>query len=334
MMLTILLMGLGVLGAIAVLMAWHLRKLFKGPDYDHLPAFYPFKSEASRQRYLDYYEQRAKTWPGTPEARALDTAFGATWVRSSGPEDAPPLVLLPSGFASSLIWLPNIAGLLPHFRIHAVDNVYDVGRSVNTRPVTSPDHLVDWLDEVLAKLCPQGGVNLMGLSFGGWLASQYALRHPERLRAVVLAAPAATLFPLPGAWAWRAILGALPPQRFFMNRFVTSWMCRALTERGDEASRQALARWMDDALIAMKCFAFRMPVAPTVLSDDELRSFAVPVKLVLGEYEVVYPAERALERVRALAPAMKTALLRQAGHDLTIAQTDAFNREVIEFLRS
>jgi pimeloyl-ACP methyl ester carboxylesterase len=149
----------------------------------------------------------------------------------------------------------------------------------------------------------------------------------------VLAAPAATLFPLPGAWAWRGILGVLPPHRFFMTRFLTSWMCRDLSRKGDPASKQALEHWTNDALMALECFAFRMPVAPTVLSDDELRRLAVPVLLILGEHEVVYPPEPAFERARSLAPSVTTALIADAGHDLTIAQTDAFNRHVVSFLR-
>jgi pimeloyl-ACP methyl ester carboxylesterase len=85
--------------------------------------------------------------------------------------------------------------------------------------------------------------------------------------------------------------------------------------------------------MALECFAFRMPAQPTVLSDDELRSLAVPVHLILGEHEVVYPPERALERVRSVAPAVTTALIADAGHDLTIAQTETFNRHVVSFLR-
>jgi pimeloyl-ACP methyl ester carboxylesterase len=172
----------------------------------------------------------------------------------------------------------------------------------------------------------------MGLSFGGWLASQYALRHPERLAKVVLAAPAGTVLPLPGAWAWRAILGVLPPRRFFMRRFLVNWMCQGLAKQGDERSRRLLSRWVDDAMMAMKCFRFRMPITPTVLSDEELRSLKPPSLFVVGEHEVVYPAEKAVERVKAIAPSIATEVIEHAGHDLTIAQTDRFNAKVVSFL--
>jgi len=312
---------------------WYVRSLFKGPDYGRLPPHYPFKSEAARARYHAYAEVRAKSWPAPALARCLETSWGRTFVTTYGKEGAPPLVLLPSASASSLIWLPNAEGLAQRFRIHAVDNIYDIGRSVNSRPVTGAADLTDWLDELLDQLDPERrGVHLMGLSFGGWLASQYALRRPERLLKVVLAAPVATFYPLPGAWAWRAILGVFPPRRFFMQRFLVSWMCPDLSSRVDERGRRLLASWIDDAMMAMRCFAFRMPLTPTVLSDEELRSLRPPVLLLVGEHEVVYPAQRAVERVKAVAPSIATEVIAKAGHDLTIAQTETFNAKATAFL--
>jgi hypothetical protein len=109
------------------LAVWHVKSLFKGPNYSRLPAHYPFKTKAAEQRYHSYNDERSKEWPALSEARRVETSFGKTFVRVCGREDAPPLVLLPSGFASSVIWLPNIQGLAPHFRIYAVDNIHDVG---------------------------------------------------------------------------------------------------------------------------------------------------------------------------------------------------------------
>jgi pimeloyl-ACP methyl ester carboxylesterase len=309
-----------------------VRTLFKGPDYGKLCPYYPFKSEAAEKRYHDYYHEREKAWPKPFETRVVETSYGSTLVRISGKEDAPPLVLFPSASASSLIWLPNIEGLAPHFRIYAVDNIYDIGLSVNKRPVTDAVHLTEWLDELLTKLEIKNNVSLMGLSFGGWLTSQYALRHQERLARVVLAAPAATIHPLPGAWAWRAILGVLPPRRFFMRHFLINWMCKGLVKKGDDVSRRMLDHWVNDAMMAMQCFAFRMPVAPTVLTDDELRSLKIPVLLVVGEDEVIYPASKAVQRINAVAPSITTTVIQNASHDLTISQTEAFNSRVVSFL--
>jgi len=315
-----------------VLAVLYVRSLFKGPDYSALPSFYPFKNIKARQRYFEYYDKRASEWPMSSQARYVATSLGDTFVRTCGEETAPSLVLLPSGFASSLNWLPNIQGLASHFRIYAVDNIYDVGRSVNSRPIVDAHDLTAWLDELFTQLGLVNSINIMGLSFGGWLASQYALRHQDRLHRVVLAAPVATVLPLPAEWAWRGILGALPPHKFFMTHFLTNWMCQDLAKRGDQLSKRMLENWMNDALMAMKCFTFRMPITPTVLTDDELRSLSVPVLFMVGENEVVYPAVSAVQRIKTVAPAIKTEVLQNASHDLTISQTQLFNEKVSTFL--
>lgn len=315
------------------LLTWYIHSLFRGPNYSELPVYYPFKNKAAEQNYRKYYSERAKQWPTPSESKYIKTSFGNTFVRICGQENAPPLVLLPSGFASSLIWLPNIEGLASHFKIYAVDNIYDVGLSVNIRPVQDADDLTDWLDELFTGLEIGDNINLMGLSFGGWLTSQYALRHQDRLRSIVMAAPVATIFPLPGAWAWRGIMGALPPHKFFMTHFLTNWMCQDLAKNVDELSKQMLANWMNDAMMAMKCFTFRMPITPTVLTDEQLRSFRIPVLFLVGEHEVVYPANKAVRRINAIAPSIMTKVVSNASHDLTISQTRIVNGITISFLQ-
>jgi pimeloyl-ACP methyl ester carboxylesterase len=220
---------------------------------------------------LSFQKQSGRTKIPT---RNVMTSFGKTFVRIFGNETAPPLVLLPSGFASSLIWLPNIPGLAPHFRIYAVDNIYDVGRSVNTRPVENAVHLTDWLDELFTELELGDRINIMGLSFGGWLASQYALRHQDRLTGAVLVAPVATVFPLPGEWVWRGIMGVFPPH---------------------------------------KCLK-------------------IPILFLVGENEVIYSANKAVQRIKTAAPSITPEIIQNASHDLTISQTKIVNSTVVSFL--
>ena len=192
--------------------------------------------------------------------------------------------------------------------------------------------LTEWLDELFTKLELGDSINLMGLSFGGWLASQYALHHQDRLRGVVLAAPVATILPLPGEWAWRGIMGAFPPHKFFMTHFLINWMCQDLLKKGDKFSKRMIENWTNDALMAMKCFTFRMPITPTVLSDEELRSLKIPILFLAGENEVIYPADKAVHRIKTVAPWINVEVIQNAGHDLTISQTRIVNSRATSFL--
>jgi pimeloyl-ACP methyl ester carboxylesterase len=315
-----------------LIFAWFVRSLFQEPDLTELAAHHPFKSARAKETYLAYYEKRSQKWPVVSQSRMVETSQGETFVRISGPEGAPPLVLLPSGGATSLIWIPNIKTLSEQFRVYAIENIYDFGLSVNTRAFRAPDDLTDWLDELFDALELGSDINLMGLSYGGWLASRYALHSPERLRGIVLIAPVATIIDLPGEWVWRGILSAIP-SKYIMKRVMVDWLFEDLIKHGNEASRILVDEYINDAMMALKCFKFRMPINPTVLSDEELRSIEVPTLFLVGENEKIYPARKAVERLNGVAPQVRTEIIPGAGHDLTIIQAELVNSIVIEFLR-
>ena len=327
-----LLISLGSLFLVAIgLIAWFVIPLFSEPDMTELPAYHPFKSSEAKEKYLNYYDTRATQWPVAAESKYVDTSYGETFVRICGSPGAPVFVLLPSVGASSLIWLPNVKTLSEHFRVYAIDNIYDVGRSVYTRAIRNSDDLVGWLDEVLNVLELSDDINLMGLSFGGWITSQYAIRFPHRLRKIVLAAPVATVLPLPFEWAWRGILSAIP-NRYVMKKVMVAWAFQDLVRKEDEVSRETVETIIDDALMGLRCFKFKMPVTPTVLEDQEWRSIRVPTLFLVGEHEVIYSAHDAIHRLNTVAPHITTVIIPNASHDLTIVQADMFNERVIEFL--
>jgi len=89
---------------------------------------------------------------------------------------------------------------------------------------------------------------------------------------------------------------------------------------------------VEDAFIGLRCFKLKMPVAPTVLSDEELGSIKMPALFLVGENERIYPAQKAIQRLNTIAPAIKTKLIPNAGHDLTIVQAEMVNEIVLEFL--
>lgn len=285
------------------------------------PPHHPFRSAQARSRYLERYDERARAWPVESETRTVETPAGETFLRISGPVDGPALVLLPSASATSLLWIPNIEALSRTFRVFAPDNIYDFGRSVFRRPFRTPDDYTGWLDDLFDALGLGGDVSLMGLSYGAWLTCQYALRFADRLRGAVVISPPATLMELPGAWAWYG-LSALLPHRYFMRNMLR-WMFPVLSSRTDPESVQLCETLLEDAYLGLRCFKFKMPVTPTVLTDEELEKLSeVPTLFLVGEHEVIYPAAKAVERLAGVAPQIRTGIIPDAGHDLTIVQAE------------
>jgi pimeloyl-ACP methyl ester carboxylesterase len=258
----------------------------------------------------------------------VDTAYGPTFVRISGPATAPALVLLHGAGGSALHWLPNVAALSEHYRTYAVDIVGDHGRSVYTRQLESAEDYSKWLDDLLDGLELERDVDLVGLSYGGWIAARYSLHAPDRVRKVVLLAPGGTISPIPFSFVWRGMLVALP-HRYFIKSFLY-WMLEDLAQT-DEGSL-ILDQATDSAFLAIRSYKPRRMAAPDVLTDAELQSFAMPVLFVVGEHEKLYVATEAVERLNRVAPKIQTRTVTGAGHDLTIVRADVVNRTIVEFL--
>ena len=181
--------------------------------------YHPFRSATARDSYLAYYDEQARRWPVASESHLVGTSFGETFVRVSGPEDGPSLVLLPGDSENSLAWIPVIEAMSAEHRTYALDHIFDNGRSVYTRQMRTPDDFVRWLDELFTAL-ELNNLNLMGHSYGGWQASLYALAHPERLEKLVLLAPASTVLRPPLGLMVRAMLYYFIPIRFVTKRYL------------------------------------------------------------------------------------------------------------------
>ena len=85
-------------------------------------------------------------------------------------------------------------------------------------------------------------------------------------------------------------------------------------------------------MLAFRCFKFKIPASPTVLTDAELAGIKVPALYLVGEREKIYSAEEAVQCLRKVAPRIEIEVIPDAGHDLTFLQADMVNRKVVEFL--
>jgi pimeloyl-ACP methyl ester carboxylesterase len=294
-----------------------------------VPSYYPFRSEQARAEYTALLGERAQAWPVPCETCLIETPSAQTFVRISGHPGDPPLVLLHGAKGHSLTWIPNITALSAQYRTYALDTINDIGLSVNRQHTGRLDYLLGWLGEVLNELVPAGSVNLAGLSFGGMLAAQVALRHPERIRRLVLLAPAATVLPVSPAMLARAALTLLPGARF--RRQFYDWLLHDTAHSG-EAGRAYVDQAVHDWAVAERCFGPLPLTGAAVLPDAALEAFHVPTLFMVGEHEKMYSAEQAVKRLNRVAPHIRTAIIPRAGHDLWVAQADLVTAKMLDFL--
>ncbi len=291
-------------------------------------SYHPFRSQKAKETYLAYYDEHAKRWPIASETKMVKTSFGQTFVRISGPEDGPPLVLLPGDSENSLAWIPQIAELSVDYRTYALDHIFDNGRSIYTRPMKKPSDFVQWLDEFFTAL-ELNNINLMGFSYGGWQASLYALAYPQSLNKLVLIASVGVL-PARLEVLVRGMIYYFIPTRFIIRRYLYWYNADAVKK--DETTREAIDNMVNEALLSFKCFKRRSFVPPTVLTDKDWQNLKVPTLFLVGENEVTYSAQKAIRHLNKVAPKVKTLITPDAGHDLAIVKPEWISNEVLKFL--
>lgn len=283
-----------------------------------------FRHERWERPYFDAYEAVLRSWPVPVESRLVQTRFGGTHVLSCGPEKGPPTVLLHGAGVSATMWRPNIAALSAHRRVHAVDTLWDVGKGEPTVFPQSHAEATEWFVGLLDELGHER-VDLVGLSYGGFLSLRFTIDAPERIKRLVVLAPAASLSGLSGKFFVNALGILLVPTR-------PAAICRALlrwaTEK--EVAEDLAAQWIRGAR-GLRINSPIQKIPPLVLSDDELRSVRPPSLLLMGDGEwTCRDPAGGMERFRTLVPDGAVELIPAAGHILSMDQPETVNAFILD----
>ena len=280
-----------------------------------------FKSAKAEARMLAVYDKAMKLWPISFEQRDIPTQYGSTHVIISGPKDAPPLILLHCALMTSAIWSPIIEILSRDHRTFAVDVIGDVGRTVPSNPPKTERDFANWLVEVYEGL----GItkaSVLAWSFGGFVATNFAIHEPDRVIKLGLLAPFATF--VKGGIGF--LLGFIPfliPTRA-TARFFEKKLCYKSNFVFKEHSDILYERFKSAKVI------FKVP--PRVFTDEELGKLNMPILLLIGEQEFLYNSRAAVERAKQILPNGDIELLPNCNHAIVSDQTDQVSKRIIDFL--
>jgi pimeloyl-ACP methyl ester carboxylesterase len=288
----------------------------------------PFKTPGGKAAFLAAYDAGMTAWPVPREEIDLPSRFGTTHVVVSGPPSAPPLVLLHGYMATSVMWVPNIADFSKDYRVYAIDVMGQPGKSVPSEPVRNEADYASWLTATLDALHLER-ISLVGMSYGGWLALNYAIRAPERLHELVLLSPGGGFVPMVRQFTVRGLPMVWFPTRFTVNSFMR-WLGFE-ARPGDTGTKLVL----DVMYLGLKHFRMALEtlrVLPVMFPDDQLRAMHVPALLLVGEHEVICDPATAMDRARRLFPDIQCELVPRSSHDMCSSQSRVVDARVLEFL--
>jgi pimeloyl-ACP methyl ester carboxylesterase len=251
-----------------------------------------WKDAAARARLEAWFERFRSRIPVPTGSREVQTRFGPSHVLLAGPPDAPPLVCLHAMRTGSAHLLSELPGLAGQFRLIAPDLPGQSVRGPQLRLKLSDDTLARWLVDVLDDL-DLGGVDLFGVSFGGFVARLTASTVPDRVHRLALLVPAG----IANGSHWKGLTRmAWPMMRYQLSR----------SERNLQRFLDPLlTTWDTDwaAFMGESLRDMRLDMRiPPLATDADLRRLTMPLLVLGAADDISFPGAEVVRRVRAIVP--------------------------------
>jgi pimeloyl-ACP methyl ester carboxylesterase len=282
-----------------------------------------FRTPESEAEYRQAYAAALTLWPVPYEEIFVPTRFGETHVVVSGQPGAPAMVLFHGTGGGATIWYRNVEAFSRYFRVYAIDTIAEANESRPARAVNGRREFVEWIEALFDGLGIESAC-LVGNSFGGFLAMNASSLLPDRVKKAVLISPAATFDLMIALWARLLVpahvIAPLVGSKSMVKR-AYDWLWQGLPVDDCTARLRRLT----------SLYGTPRHSPPSVLGDAELRRIRVPILLLIGDREVIYPIQRVIRRATRLVPGLRAAIVPNANHTAHYTAADAVNRQVLEF---
>ncbi|MEM7029205.1 MAG: alpha/beta hydrolase [Chloroflexota bacterium] len=242
-----------------------------------------------------------------------------------------PLLLLHAGVADSRMYDDQVETFAQHYRVIRFD-LRGFGQS--TMPSGSFSNIAD-VGALLDHLDVQA-TYILGISFGGLIALDFAITHPVRVKKLILGAP--------------SVSGATPSER--IKNF---WDEEdEFLEKGDfeSATELNLKLWVDgvhrtpkqvDVSVRQRVYEMQMKAFQADIPDDieeidldppavgRLGDVETPTLILVGSLDLEEKLTQVDDMITKMPNARK-AVIDDVAHMLNMEKPDEFNRYVLKFL--
>ena len=279
-----------------------------------------YNSPQVKAQFQEIYDAKLKEWPVPYESHYLATSYGQVHVIVSGPEDAPPMLLLHASGVPAWSWMYNVEELSQRYHTYAIDLIGDAGRSEYE---SLDNRMRDGQDEaeLYAEIADQLGIaraHVVGASEGGFIGTQFALYAPERVEKLVL------LCPMGYSGATQSVLRIMFAQLFPLEPIQERTFRWAFSD--DPKLGQEFGEWFRLVMTGLK----PVKVAPLPLKPEQRQRIQVPVLMVLGKRDnLVGDPAKATALVQDI-PDIRVEVL-DTGHLVGAEQPQQVNTLILEF---
>lgn len=249
-----------------------------------------------------------------------------------------PLVLVHGGFVDSRMWDPQIKYFADRFQVLR----YDLRGHGQTGGTPKPNYSIDlFADDLLALLeaLDLAPIILCGLSLGGMIAQSFAVRHGQRLQALILADTAVsvsltlsdklTRYLLAPKWLMLATIRWMSVPQFVDFSFKLAQSTRSTTWFGQNEETAAYVR---QAMLNTSTEEY-LKIYDAIYDFNllNLAAIKVPTLILNGEHESRSVFRHTEEMLRWM-PQAEAEIVPGAGHTSNMENPGAFNAHVDRFL--
>ena len=210
--------------------------------------------------------------------------------------DGEPLVLIPGFGSGASLWSRQIGPLARHFRVVSFDP-RGVAQSDKPEGAQTISLLADDVAELLQVLGIANAL-VVGVSFGGFVAQEFALRYPQMTRKLVLCC---TSFGGPNH---------VVPAPEIMSEIMQP---RAAGDVSEDMYR------------------VQLQAAITFNTEGRLAAINCPTLIVSGDADVIVPVQNSYNLARQI-PNAELRLVSGGSHTFFLEQADEFNQVVTKWL--
>lgn len=243
-----------------------------------------------------------------------------------------PLILIP-GFAAGIwIWFRQSEALAQNFQVVTFDPRGVAGSDKPDGPQTI--RLI--ADDVACLLRAIGleSAHVLGASFGGFVAQEFALAYPEMTRTLTLCC---TSFGGPNhvspsaetLMALASTKGLNSEERMRQN-LLMAFTPEFIREHADEVEEVVCLRTANH--VPEHAYLSQLQAAIAFNAEDRIGAIKARTLVISGDADVIVPVQNSCN-LAAKIPGAELVLLKGASHTFFIEQADEFNQVVTEFIK-
>lgn len=245
--------------------------------------------------------------------------------------DGAPVVLIPGFAAGRWIWFKQNDELARDFRVIIFD---PRGVSASDKP-EGPQTITLLADDVarLLQAINIESAHIVGASFGGFVAQEFALKYPAMTRKLVLCCTSFGgpnhVVPAPETLQALASTKGLNSEDRMRENLLLAFTPEYVRTQVDEVDRIVHLRATNE--VPEHIYLSQLQAAMSFDAESRLAEIKSPTLVLSGDADVIVPVQNSRNLAHEI-PGAKLQIIEGGSHTFFIEQAGEFNRIVTEFL--